>query len=1350
MKKFFIFILACAAVNSVPAQSGFGQQWDSLYWYLRDAGDLQTGIFWDLALPDTALGIYGGQSGAPESDFTRWINLYGTVENASLKPGTGSLLPHSLLSTKLSGVMGTGVVPVPVLDVKGGKIRPAAFADGSLTFDHTLGAWIPQTGSDKLFEPLSVFMAAPYVHTVYRRELKLLFSNDMLYGNTGRHIVRVLYRINGMPQAATEPGKQIIAVLAEGDNAVELIFEMSDGMRLESRFTMAYDTRDLTGGVPDKALATGPFHFGDQYGNIYAAPLRPGEFANKPCGAFIDYLPGQTGGISHTCIQKPLIIVEGIDFGFDFKPTDCYGGKCGSMGLIDLMNGYMLNPHVSRFVNNREEWAAIRKAPEMLRRFRESGYDIFYIDFHNGADYMENNAMLVVEFIKMLNQRKCSREEIAVVGTSMGGVVARFALNYMEKNRIPHCVRTFVSFDAPQQGANIPLGLQSFLQYYKGKLPAVKRNFDQKINRPATRQLLLYHCLSPYQSRPHQDRHDFMAALNALGTYPKLSRNIAIANGSVDRSLQIFNPGDLLLTMKTILNEKLPKPLQIWANVYAMAKPGPDGEMLVMEAKVYTDHREEIKYVDKGTRFMDHEAGSIRYDLRDFRKILLAFNIVNRHSASCFIPTTSALDMHEKDSVAVIQEILKPEGLQTEHYPFEAYTGARSTNQEHMEITDENTVWCLEQIEMNRNEMPVQLSGYYNFARQQRRMLNSVTVQNGGKLHINSSGIGGNGMSPYDRAPEPGSAFEAYTSDCAPLINVESGGMLSIGDQNSPKVNTAVLRLRSGSVLQIKEGGKLHIHNGSRLIVEEGAELLYAKGASIVLDGSDAVLQVEGKVKLGAGAVFTVSKGSNGKTGYILLRSPQKHKSAVLIESVGKDASIELNGSGKHSSILLQVEGLAELWNPALGVNPVSLKLSNGKIRYASRSGISASGNLTVDGVVFELLPKTGNGTSDALVMHNSTQVQVRESEFHKLRFGLKINRASAGTALLLSNNLFSQCATGLSAAACNADIKHTVFRACGITGLLLEEPHTLVSLDNLSFQDNFTGMELRNSASDLIPVIALNCEFIRNVTGLNTARAELSLQCNRFSGNGTALADYLGALNLSADRELIYGQMRIKGGNNTFAYNSVSGLLLKGSTLYLENGDNNFILPESQTARIITGEMAYSTQTHESYSPYMYKAGGNFWSRVPQGGLPAGSGNLYYVKFPYPGTQGSTENKFSGLCLSQLNRVCYVQPGNVSDFVVDAGASAQGITPFGADSLLVTVFPHPANTHLDIRIVGGNEANGSCTVALYAADGKKVYELENQSEACHIHTAELAEGLYLLVVSKGSVALSRKVYVRH
>ncbi|VDH03263.1 PGAP1-like alpha/beta domain-containing protein [Bergeyella zoohelcum] len=81
-----------------------------------------------------------------------------------------------------------------------------------------------------------------------------------------------------------------------------------------------------------------------------------------------------------------------------------------------------------------------------------------------GTDYIENNAELLKKAIRWVNQNKVGNEKNVVLGQSMGGLVARYALKDMEDQGENHDTKLYISHDAPHLGANTPLGLQYMMK----------------------------------------------------------------------------------------------------------------------------------------------------------------------------------------------------------------------------------------------------------------------------------------------------------------------------------------------------------------------------------------------------------------------------------------------------------------------------------------------------------------------------------------------------------------------------------------------------------------------------------------------------------------------------------------------------------------------------------------------------------------------------------------------------------------------------------------------------------------------------------------------------------------------
>ena len=192
---------------------------------------------------------------------------------------------------------------------------------------------------------------------------------------------------------------------------------------------------------------------------------------------------------------------------------------------------------------------------------RDAGYDIIVLNFptytsssdgftiiDGGGDYIQRNAFTLIELISIINELKTGNEENVVIGPSMGGLISRYALRYMEQNDLLHETRLYVSFDAPHLGANVPIGLQYLFNYLlNGDPNSTDAEFlvNGLLNSAAAKQMLIDHYSSHLlgNSAFEQDpslidplgatnfRTNFQSELDVLG-FPQNTRNIAITNGS--------------------------------------------------------------------------------------------------------------------------------------------------------------------------------------------------------------------------------------------------------------------------------------------------------------------------------------------------------------------------------------------------------------------------------------------------------------------------------------------------------------------------------------------------------------------------------------------------------------------------------------------------------------------------------------------------------------------------------------------------------------------------------------------------------------------------------------------------
>ena len=252
-------------------------------------------------------------------------------------------------------------------------------------------------------------------------------------------------------------------------------------------------------------------------------------------------------------IRKPLIIAEGFDAGIILAPEMANG-----------MNTY------SQFKNSTYDGGSELRS---LIYNSNKQYDIIYVDWDNGVDFLQKNAFALEAVIAWVNSVKIGTEKNVVLGQSMGGVIARYALADMEQSSLDHKTRLFVSHDAPQQGANIPVSVQYMFRHvtnlfnrysspYGTQVVDVPFLENSILDQPATKQMLM-NWVDGFSNIDNTISSGFYNELKGKGInpsvnfgYPVNCRNIAISNGAECGITQGFNAGDDLLSYN--LSGKLP------------------------------------------------------------------------------------------------------------------------------------------------------------------------------------------------------------------------------------------------------------------------------------------------------------------------------------------------------------------------------------------------------------------------------------------------------------------------------------------------------------------------------------------------------------------------------------------------------------------------------------------------------------------------------------------------------------------------------------------------------------------------------------------------------------------------
>lgn len=359
-----------------------------------------------------------------------------------------------------------------------------------------------------------IFTAAPSVNVFSSLNVTFFFDGRFILDNVGGDFLLNFDSGNGDGFVPVEEG-QILSVSYLSDGYKELKFKatMPDGTEFVSH-SQIYVSNIVTTLEKD---------------------FLPDGFVVKTItydGATI------SGCMSYKCVEpgvirKPFIVVEGFDPWLIEDTDDVDENTQIHLGATTIKS-FAKRYAVSEFDGQR---------------------DLVYIDWDNSLVDIKANAKLLSEFINEINKMKemvGSAEDNILMGQSMGGLVARYALCKMEEDSVAHGVTTFITHDSPHYGANVPLGMLYFVQqlisfshgYQKvvniadlfadGKLSDAEEKVLAVLNSTAARQMLVNYVGMDGQldNSVHDEWQNDLETIGfPKGDAGKAFRNLAIVNG---------------------------------------------------------------------------------------------------------------------------------------------------------------------------------------------------------------------------------------------------------------------------------------------------------------------------------------------------------------------------------------------------------------------------------------------------------------------------------------------------------------------------------------------------------------------------------------------------------------------------------------------------------------------------------------------------------------------------------------------------------------------------------------------------------------------------------------------------
>lgn len=989
-------------------------------------------------------------------------------------------------------------------------------------------------------------------------------------------------------------------------------------------------------------------------------------------------------------LKKPVVFIEGFE-----SSSEPYG----VISFQNVMNGVM----------PLKGYQELAELPLLFDSLSRLGYDLVYLDFLNARDTIERNMLTVVRTLEWVNAQLVlsgSTEKLVVAGASMGGLLARYALRIMELEGCCHNTRLYISFDAPHQGANIPLGMQKFVEVaadasrnwksvswplswiaaFRGLEinlhdPDTEEAWSDVLNSPAARAMLIQHV----DASAATEHALFYGILDSLGL-PQYCRNIALINGSeIGMAHMLEDPQQRLLG--TGITQKLPAEWVVtpwgfnvlnavhwfpvnfspytmaYSTAWAESQPAYfennpweasiNGVNNILRAAMLHSSIHAALGITAGLSVVTNPlvallceaaivtskgSGNAKLDdAHDLASTVQSYSVPGMVNLTCapgglnnslqrlgasgdgivssyskafsFIPSVSALYARGYGYGTPVQYhyLMDPASVT----PFDAYWAPDrdvegqlpDVNQRHVMITGSNRNWIVEQVlkdwEMKDAGLYAgNLWNSFNYGKPAlsgniiasnkpyNNILYSLDVQAGGVLSVNKQGVIGFQGGSYITQPSSTLVLHSNGDPCDNTqIRVFDGGSFELGDPSN--FNRAIVYIHRNSTLELFPGSTLLVNQNSLLIIEKGATLIMHPGANIILNGSEAVLEMRGRLVLSDYAQFAI-QGS----GYLRYNAPIDAANQTDFFQIGEQASLILEGNGQTKKL----EVIQDTWFP----ESLRVKCLDVKVYLAENTNLILQGETVLESSWF-LSTDTLNSYYGAVVLCGQKEASVDYCTFSSGTYGLKANLGIGGNPLFINGCHFRNNIFGLNTTDERVWLKECTLSGNAQDGWLAENMAGKSLAEGSIFQQNGNaGVCFDGQLSSSL--LLRECLLEENETGISIAHAMLQAECSRFKDNSSA--GILGGL-LSRIQLDETARNRITG-------NPLGIALNQALSVNLENSFAGFSGNQYYIAGELLPDLFYDAQTSIATS---LDISGNY--------MPANQSQVpVYVWFSHPVTQ--------------------------------------------------------------------------------------------------------------------------------
>ena len=697
MKKVLIFVIFFAtnittfsqALPPPQTEKTYTEMFDSVFSVVSKA-QATTKILYERVAPFAGLQNFNSSvSFVDTSNSKHFMRAYRELYDAAFEPF--AKLPFDGDSLKsLIGDSGdiVDIVDIGILHYKFNMIDSVVAMQKLIIVDSVL-VGEDTTVTASLYSEKTAFVVSPLSSFSETEEVTFRFNNAFYFDNTGATLTSLMVDFDdGLGLRSVLMGSDVfVSYPSIGEKTLQFVATYSNGQTKTGYATinvlMLSTNKNPQSKWPWMGFYTGMYSISSKI--TPPDPYNGGVFQTSSGNVWIYYANADKK------LRKPLLLIDGFDpenkRQFESHKEKGEESIWDLLKYKDIVNGVTINRHLG----------------DSLLKL---GFDLVVLDLPDGGGWIERNAMVCIEVINWINKMlalNCSEHQIIVVGPSMGGQVARYALAYMEQNPGPntndgnHNVSLYVSFDSPHQGANIPIGAQAFIK------ANAKDQYKEMLLCPAAKQMLIHH----REDGADKIHKTYYEKLDSLG-YPQNCRKITISNGSLNNKgnegtaggkafrATIYFPYFLIGYTRDYLIRNTPhQGGSIWAfetTHYGLIIPFPGARHRFANetAKCSPD-------IAPGSYFNTYDV--IRSGILKEWKATTA--ITTNQSTHCFMPTPSVLDIsNDPNHCGTLPNYEDPNNLVVQgRIPFVAYWGPEGYNMRHVGLNQSLATWFLKQID---------------------------------------------------------------------------------------------------------------------------------------------------------------------------------------------------------------------------------------------------------------------------------------------------------------------------------------------------------------------------------------------------------------------------------------------------------------------------------------------------------------------------------------------------------------------------------------------------------------------------------------------------------------------------